>query len=298
MFKGTLTALITPFNRGSIDIPAFENLVRWQIESGIHGLVPCGSTGESLFLSHEEHKDLVARTVSISSGQVPVLAGSGAVTTAETIELTKNVKEAGADGALIVTPAYVKPGPEAMYQHFKAVTEAVDIPIIIYNNPGRTGSAMDQETLARLAQLPNIIGVKDSTSDMTRPTLTNIALGDKFLQFSGEDPTVFGFLAQGGMGWISVISNIAPTMCAEICNAWERQDMETFATIRNKLMPLMKALFCESNPVPVKCAASILGLCQNEMRRPLTEASAQTETLLRTLIGQIGITLTMKAGRG
>lgn len=284
MFKGVFTALITPFNQGKVDYEAFDKLVEWQIESGIHGLVPCGSTGESLFLNHEEHFSLIERTVAIAARKAPVIAGASAISTDETIILARQAKTVGADGVLIVTPAYVKPGPEALYQYYKTIAETVDIPLIIYNNPGRTGSTMDQETLARLAKLPNIVGIKDSTSDLTRPTLTNLALGNDFIQFSGEDATAAGFLAQGGQGWISVSSNIAPWLCAELYNAWEAEDLSRMATLRNALMPLMKALFVESNPVPVKYAASALGLCRNELRKPLLPANPSTETLINSLL--------------
>lgn len=285
--KGVLTALITPFHNGRVDYGAFEKLVQWQLESNIHGLVPCGSTGESFFLSHEEQKNLIQRCVSVVNKRIPVIAGASAITTDETLLLVRQAKEARADAALVVTPPYVKPGSEALYQHYKTLNDQANFPIIMYNNPGRTGLAMDQETIYRLGKLSHIIGIKDSTNDLTRPTFTRINLGETFLQFSGEDPTAISFLSQGGIGWISVISNIAPRLCVDLYVAWEERDATKMATLRDMLMPLMKALFIESNPVPVKYAASLLGFCQNELRRPLLEARSQTQEVVQEVMKKI-----------
>lgn len=295
MFKGTITALITPFQEGKIDLAAYEKLIDWQVSAGIHGLLPCGSTGESLMLTHEEQKQLIDCCVKVVDQRVPVIAGTSAITPKETIKLTQQAQSLGVDGALIVTPAYVKPGPEALYQYYKTVHDAVDIPIIIYNNPVRTGLTMDLQTIERLAQLPRIIGIKDATSILTRPTETRLAIGPDFKQFSGEDPTAFGFLAQGGAdGWISASANIIPQFCAQVFEAWEAQDLKTFSDLRDKLFPFMKAMFMETNPVAIKYAASVLGLCRNEVRSPLLEATPKTEETVRSLITQIGITLEMQ----
>ena len=287
MFKGTFTALITPFKDGEIDFQAFERFVEWQIESGIHGLVPCGSTGESLLLSHSEQKALLQRCVSITAGRVPIIAGAGAITPQETLFLMEQAKEAGAQAALVVTPAYVKPGQEALYQHYKTLNDEGDFPLIIYNNPGRTGVTLDQETLYRLGTLPNIVGIKDSTNDLTRPTLTRLALGDSFLQFSGEDPTAVAFLSQGGSGWISVVANVAPNLCSNLYRAWTDEDQKKLSHLRDTVMPLIKTLGMDSNPVSIKCAVSLLGFCQNEVRRPLMKATTETEAALKEALTKI-----------
>lgn len=269
MFKGSITALITPFKDGEIDWPAFENLVEWQIEQGSHGLVPCGTTGESPTLSHDEHNAIVERCVRVVKRRIPVIAGTGSNSTKEAIDLTLNAQKAGADGALIVTPYYNKPTQEGMYQHFKAIHDATKIPIVLYNIPGRCVINMSTETMARLAKLPRIIGVKDAAGDLTRPLETSRVIGPDFCQLSGDDITAAAFLAQGGHGVISVISNIAPALCAQMQEAWIEGDMENFNRIRDLLAPLGNALFVESNPAPVKYAASVLGLCRDDVRLPL-----------------------------
>ncbi len=273
MFKGSIPALITPFKDGEIDWAAFENFVEWQIDQGTHAVVPCGTTGESPTVSHDEHMAIVQRCADVVKKRIPVIAGTGSNSTSEAIELTQHAKEAGADAALIVVPYYNKPTQDGMIAHFKAIHDSVALPIIVYNIPGRCVVDMNNETLAELAKLPNIIGVKDATGDLTRPLELARLAGKDFCQLSGDDITAAAFLAQGGHGVISVVANIAPKLCADMQNAWEAKDYETFASIRDKLAPLGADLFCESNPAPVKYAASALGICSDEVRLPLLPAS-------------------------
>lgn len=280
MFKGSIPALITPFKNGEIDWPAFDNFVEWQIEKGSHALVPCGTTGESPTLSHDEHKRLVKRCVEIAAKRIPVIAGTGSNSTREAIELTEDAKKAGADAALIVTPYYNKPTQDGLYNHYKAITASVDIPVLIYNIPGRCIIDMSVETMTKLSKLPNIVGVKDATNDLARPLETRLSIGDDFCQLSGEDATASAFLAQGGHGCISVVANVAPAESAAMQNAWAKGDMATFNAMRDLLAPLSKALFCESSPAPVKFAASILGLCSEEVRQPLVCASERARGLV------------------
>ncbi len=289
MFKGAITALITPFKDGEIDWPAFESLVEWQVEQGIHGLVPTGTTGECPTLSHDEHMAIVQRCVDVVKKRVPVIAGTGSNSTREAIELTQHAKEAGADGALIVTPYYNKPTQEGLIEHYKAIHEAVDIPIVIYNIPGRCVIDMNVETMAKLAELPRIVGVKDATGDLTRPLATTSTCGTDFCQLSGDDITAPAFLAQGGHGVISVISNIAPAECAALQNAWVNGDSKTFEKIRDQLAPLGTALFVESNPAPVKYAASVLGLCTDQLRRPLLPASDGARKIVDKAMAHAGL---------
>jgi len=289
MFKGAITALITPFKDGEIDWPAFENLVEWQVEQGIHGLVPCGTTGESPTLSHEEHMAIVQRCVDVVKKRVPVIAGTGSNSTREAMTLTAHAKQAGADAALIVTPYYNKPTQEGLFEHFRAIHEAVDIPIVIYNIPGRCVVDMSVETMARLAELPRIVGVKDATGDLARPLETAQKCGSDFCQLSGDDITAPAMLAQGGHGVISVISNIAPAQCAGMQNAWFDGDLKTFAEIRDRLAPLGTTLFIESNPTPVKYAASVLGLCTDQVRRPLLPASDAARKVVEDAMEQAGL---------
>lgn len=289
MFKGSIPALITPFKDGEIDWKAFDQFVEWQIEQGSHGLVPCGTTGESPTLSHEEHNAIVERCVQIVKQRIPVIAGTGSNSTREAITLTQHAKDAGADAALVVTPYYNKPTQEGMYQHFKAIHDAVSIPIVIYNIPGRCIVDMSVETMARLAELPNIVGVKDATNDLGRPVTVRREIGPDFCQLSGEDATAPAFLAQGGVGCISVVANIAPALSAEMHEAWQAGNLERFAEIRDLLDPLANDLFCESNPAPVKYAASVLGLCTDQVRRPLLPASDEARAKVNRAIAHAGL---------
>lgn len=281
MFTGSITALVTPFRDGRLDEKAFQDFVEWQIAEGSHGLVPVGTTGESPTLTHEEHKRVVELCVEAAAGRVPVIAGTGSNSTHEAIDFTRHAKEAGADAALVVTPYYNKPTQEGMYQHFKAIQDAVDLPIIIYNIPGRCVIDMSVETMARLAKLPNIVGVKDATNDLARPLKVRTSIGPDFCQLSGEDATVMAFLGQGGHGCISVTANVAPRLCARLHEAWRAGDLATAFDIRDRLMPLHTALFAETSPGPVKYGVSLLGKCSGEVRLPLVEVSEATKEKVR-----------------
>src|SRR4051812_23261830 len=277
MFKGSLVALITPFRDGAVDEKAFQDLVAWQIKEGTNALVPCGTTGESPTLSHAEHHRVVELCIEVAKGKVPVIAGAGSNSTAEAVSLTKHAAKAGADAVLVVTPYYNKPTQEGLYQHFKAVHDAAEIPVIIYNIPPRSVIDMSVATMARLAKLPRIVGVKDATMDLARPLRQRIAIGPEFCQLSGEDGTALAHLAQGGHGCISVTANVAPRLCAEMHRAWQKRDIDTAMKINERLMPLHDALFCESSPGPVKYAASLLGLCQPTGRLPICEIAAESK---------------------
>lgn len=289
MFKGSFVALITPFKNGKVDEAAFVKLVEWQIEQGTHGLVPCGTTGKSPTLSHQEHKRVVQLCIETARGRVPVIAGAGSNNTVEAIELTAFAKEAGADAVLSVTGYYNKPSQEGIYRHFKAVNDAVDIPIILYNIPGRTIVDISLETMTRLFELKNIVGVKDATANLARVSLQRDAMGPEFCQLSGEDATALGFNAHGGVGCISVTANVAPALCAEFQQATLDGDFRKALEIQDRLLPLHNALFLDPNPAPVKYAASLLGFCENEVRLPLVTASTPTEEKVRDAMKSAGL---------
>ena len=289
MLEGYVTALITPMRDGEVDEEAFRAFVEWQIAEGVSGLLPCGTTGESPTLSHDEHRRVTEICIDVAKGRVPVLAGTGSNSTAEAIELTRHAKMAGADAALLVMPYYNKPSQEGMYQHFKAIQDAVALPQYIYNIPGRSVVNMSVETMARLAQLPNIVGVKDATADLTRPTLTRMAIASDFNQMSGEDGTAIGFFAQGGHGCISVTSNIAPRACAEFFTAWKTGDTSKALELHTRLMPLHDVLFCESSPIPVKYAAYMLGKCGPEMRLPMCAPADASKQRIETVLRDLGM---------
>ncbi len=289
MFEGSITALITPFENGRVDEAAYQKFVQWQIDQGTEAVVPCGTTGESPTLSHEEHMRVTELCIEVAKGQAPVIAGTGSNSTAEAVSLTQHAKQAGADAALVVTPYYNKPSQEGLYQHYKAIHDAVEIPIVIYNIPGRSVVDMSVQTMARLAALPNIVGVKDATADLTRPAKTRAAIDADFTQVSGEDATVVPFLAQGGHGCISVTANVAPRPCADLHDAWRKRDFDTVAKINDRLMPLHEALFVECSPGPVKYAASLLGLCQNRLRLPMIRVTAETEIKVRDAMTHAGL---------
>jgi len=289
MFQGSIVALVTPFRNGAFDEAAYRELVEWQIAEGTDGLVPCGTTGESPTLSHDEHKHVVKVCIEAAAGRVPVIAGTGSNATAEAVDLTRHAKAAGADAALVVTPYYNKPTQDGLYQHFKKIQDAVDIPIIIYNIPLRSVIDMTVETMARLAKLPNIAGVKDATQDLTRPMRTRLATGDEFCLLSGEDGTALPFLAGGGHGCISVTANAAPRLCADMQRAWRTGDLPTALELQDRLMPLHGALFCESNPCPVKYALSLLDKCTSEVRLPLAEISDAGKDIVRQAMTSVGL---------
>lgn len=289
MFKGSFVALITPFRNGKVDEAAFVKLVEWQIEQGTHGLVPCGTTGESPTLSHDEHKRVVKLCIEAARGRVPVIAGAGSNNTVEAIELTAFAKDAGADAVLSVTGYYNKPSQEGIYRHFKAVNDAVDIPIILYNIPGRTIVDISLETMTRLFELKNVVGVKDATANIARVSLQRQAMGPEFCQLSGEDGTALAFNAHGGVGCISVTANIAPKLCAEFQEATLAGDYAKALQIQDRLMPLHNSLFIDPNPAPVKYGASLLGLCENEIRLPLVTASAPVQDKVRDAMRSAGL---------
>ena len=280
-FRGSFTALVTPFKNGSIDERAFRDLVNWQIAEGTNGLVPVGTTGESPTLSHEEHKRVVEWTIEEARGRVPVIAGAGSNSTREAIELAQHAEKAGADAVLVVTPYYNKPTQEGLYQHFKAINDAIDIPIIIYNIPSRSVIDMSVDTMKRLFELKNIAGVKDATANLVRVSQQQAALGEDFNQLSGEDATALGFMAHGGHGCISVTSNVAPRLCAEFQSACLRGDFRTALKLQDQLMPLHIALFLETNPAPVKYALSVLGRCEETVRLPMVPVSEKTKAAVR-----------------
>ena len=289
MFKGSFVALLTPFKNGELDKAAFKSFVEWQIAEGTNGLVPVGTTGESPTLSHDEHDEVVELCIETAAGRVPVVAGAGSNSTAEALRLTKNAKAAGADAALIVTPYYNKPTQEGLYRHYATIAEAVDIPILIYNIPGRSIVDMTVETMAKLAEIPNIVGVKDASADLTRPMYTSAAIAGDFCQLSGEDATIVPFLAGGGDGCISVTGNIAPRLCSDLHAAWQSRDLDTVMDLQARLMPLHDAMFCESSPGPVKHAASLLGKCEAETRLPLCEIADSSKAHVEAAMKSAGL---------
>ncbi len=288
-FRGSFTALVTPFKNGSVDEKAFRELVNWQIEEGTSGLVPVGTTGESPTLSHEEHKRVVEWCVEEARGRVPVIAGAGSNSTAEAIDFSRHAEEAGADAVLIVTPYYNKPTQAGLYEHFKAINDAIGIPIIIYNIPARSVIDMSVETMSRLFELKNIAGVKDATASMVRVSEQRRAIGHGFNQLSGEDATALGFMAHGGHGCISVTSNVAPRLCAEFQGACLRGDFPAALLLQDKLMPLHQALFVETNPAPAKYALSVLGKCAETVRLPMVPVSDKTRTAVRDAMVHAGL---------
>ena len=289
MFRGSFVAIVTPFKNGHVDESAFQALVEWQIAEGTDGLVPCGTTGESPTLSHEEHQRVVELCIEAAGRRRPVVAGTGSNSTDEAIALTRHAKKAGADAVLVVTPYYNKPTQEGMYLHFKAIHDAVDLPILIYNIPPRSVVDMSVETMARLAKLPNIVGVKDATMDLPRPMKTRMAIGDKFCQMSGEDSTAVNFLAGGGHGCISVTANVAPRMCAEVQKLWRANKTQEAIALQQRLMPLHIDLFCESNPVPAKHALHLLGKCAPDVRLPLAPLSEAGREKVRRAMQATGL---------
>ena len=269
LFKGSCTALITPFDGDRVDEDAFRRLVGWQIDEGTEGLVPVGTTGESPTLSHDEHKRVVELCIKEASGRVPVIAGAGSNSTAEAIDFSRHAEDAGADALLVVTPYYNKPTQEGLKRHFTAIADAVSIPVIIYDIPGRSVIAMADETMEELAGHQRIAGVKDATADLARPTSLQNRIGKGFAQLSGEDATALAYRAAGGHGCISVTANVAPGLLAEMHAAWDKGQIARAMEINALLMPLHEALFCESSPGPVKFAAAQMGLCDESLRPPL-----------------------------
>ena len=277
MFKGSFTALITPFKNGKFDETSFRSLIDFQINSGTHGLVPTGTTGESPTLSHDEHIRIVEVCIEQANNKVPIIAGTGSNSTDEAIFLTKHAEKAGADAALVVTPYYNKPSQEGLLQHFTEIANSVNIPIVIYNIPGRSVIDMTNETMAKLYKLKNIVGVKDATGDIPRVYSTKNDVGKDYILLTGDDSTTLAFMTYGGHGAISVTSNIAPQLCSEFQNLCMDKKFYEASIINDQLMPLHRALFLESSPGPVKYAASVLGLCSEEVRLPVTTISKETK---------------------
>lgn len=289
MFKGSYTALITPFKGGKIDEKAFARFIEWQIEQGVHGLVPSGTTGESPTLNHNEHNQVISICVDIAKGRVPVMAGTGSNATHEAISMTQHAQKAGADAALIVVPYYNKPTPAGLYQHFKAIHDETDIPIFLYNVPGRTVVNMSDDLVAKLAELPRIVGIKDATGDLSRPKYLAAKAGRDFIQFSGEDDSAVVFNREGGQGVISVTANIAPKLVAQVQKATLDGDWEKAEEIQDKLMPLHAIMFCETSPGPVKYAASLLGHCSEEMRLPLVPPGDENKAKIKAVLESLGL---------
>ena len=289
MFKGSIVALITPFRDGQVDEDALRKLVNWHVEQGTDGIVPCGTTGESPTLSHDEHNRVVEIVVKEVSGRIPVIAGAGSNNTAEAIALTQHAQEAGADGVLHVAGYYNRPNQEGLYQHFKAVHDASDLPIIVYNIPPRAIVDILPETMARMANLPRIVGVKDATGDVARVSRERLLLGDGFCQLSGEDGTALAYNAQGGDGCISVTANVAPKLCAEFQKACTAGDYVQALGMHENLMPLHIALFLEPSPAGTKYAASLLGLCEAEARLPVVPLTTSTAERVEAALKDVGL---------
>jgi 4-hydroxy-tetrahydrodipicolinate synthase len=288
-FRGSFTALVTPFRNGSLDEKAYRDIVNWQIQEGTNGLVPVGTTGESPTLSHDEHKKAVEWCIAESDGRVPVIAGAGSNSTKEAIELSQHAEKAGADAVLVVTPYYNKPTQEGMYQHFKAINDAIGIPIIIYNIPARSVIDMSVDTMTRLFELKNIAGVKDATANVLRVSQQRAAMGPDFNQLSGEDATCLGFMAHGGHGCISVTANVAPRLCSEFQAACLKGDYSAAVKIQDKLLPLHQNLFIETNPAPAKYALSLLGKCADTVRLPMVPLSDKSKTIVRDAMVHAGL---------
>jgi 4-hydroxy-tetrahydrodipicolinate synthase len=288
-FRGSFTALVTPFSNGSVDEKAFRELVDWQIQEGTNGLVPVGTTGESPTLSHAEHHEVVEWCIDEARGRVPVVAGAGSNSTAEAVDLAKHAEKAGADAVLVVTPYYNKPTQEGLYQHFKAINDAIGIPIIMYNIPPRSVIDMSVDTMKRLYELPNIAGVKDAAGSVVRASLQRAAMGPDFIQLSGDDALTLGYMAHGGHGCISVSSNVAPRLCAEFQAACLKGDFAAALKLQDKLMPLHTALFVEASPAPVKYALSLLGKCPNKLRLPMVPATEKGQLAVREAMVHAGL---------
>jgi 4-hydroxy-tetrahydrodipicolinate synthase len=270
MFSGSMVALVTPFKNGEVDWQSLEGLVEFHLRSGTHGIVPCGTTGESATLSHQEHDDVIKAVIKAVNKKVPVIAGTGSNSTAEAVRLTREAEKSGADGALMISPYYNRPTQEGIYQHYKKVASEVGISIIIYNIPGRTGSKIEPETLARLSEIKNIAGVKEATGSVDQAIDVIRLCGDRLAVYSGEDSLIFSLMALGGKGVISTVANVAPRETAQLAEACLKGNWEKGRDWQFKLMPLIRAVFIETNPIPIKTALSLMGKCTGELRLPLT----------------------------
>lgn len=290
MFSGSLVALVTPFKNGKIDERRLDDLIEWHIRSGTHGIVPCGTTGESATLSHEEHTQVVKLVVEIVRKRVPVVAGTGSNCTAEAVRLTREAREVGADGALMISPYYNRPTQEGIYQHYKAVAQAVPgFPIIFYNIPSRTGSNIEPGTMARLAEIENIVGVKEAAGSIDQVLNILSACGDRLAILSGEDSLTFSMMSLGGKGVISTAANVVPREMADLANACLAKQWEKAAQLQIRLIPLIRALFMETNPIPVKTALALMGLCELELRLPLVPMAEGNRERLQTVLKEYGL---------
>ncbi len=292
LFSGSMTALVTPFNAdgSTIDHGAMTALVERQIAGGTQGLIPVGTTGESATLGDENKGKVIATTVKAAAGRIPVIAGTGTNSTWETIEFSKEAEQLGADALIVVTPYYVKPTQAGIIGHFAAIHEATRLPIIVYNIPGRSVIDITRETMVELAKMERVVGVKDATNDLTRPLDTRLQIGPDFAQLSGEDATVAAFLAQGGHGWISVTSNVAPVEMRQLYDAWQARDMDRFIQLRDRLMPLHRAMFVENSPAPAKFALAELGHCNAVCRLPISPLTEAAQAVVREALAMVAIT--------
>jgi len=289
MFQGSIPALITPFRDGKVDEAALIGLVNWHVAEGSHGLVAVGTTGETPTLSHEEHEHVIEVVVQTAASRIPVIAGAGSNNTDESVRLMRFAKKVGAAAALVVTPYYNKPSQRGLYHHYKTLHDAVDLPILIYNIPGRSVIDMTPATMGELARLPRIVGVKDATGDVSRVSDQRIACGSDFLQLSGNDDSALGFNAHGGRGCISVVANIAPRLSAEFQEAMLAGDYARALTYQDRLMPLHRAAFAEPNPAPTKFALSLLGKCSDEIRSPMVPLEEPTRERMRGAMRHAGL---------
>ncbi|HXW69612.1 MAG TPA: 4-hydroxy-tetrahydrodipicolinate synthase [Dissulfurispiraceae bacterium] len=289
MFSGSIVALVTPFKNGNFDEKAYSNLIEWHIAGGTRGIVPCGTTGEASTLDYDEHCRVIEVAVNTVNKRIQVLAGTGANATNEAIDITAKAKKLGADGALLVTPYYNKPTQEGLYRHYKAVADAVDIPIVLYNVPGRTAVNMLPSTVARLAECKNIVAIKEATGDLKQVSELIRLCGDRIAVLSGDDFTTLPLLALGGKGVISVTGNIAPGDVAEMCNSWDRGDVAKARDLHFRLEPLNAAMFIETNPIPVKTALALMGKINEEFRLPLCEMSPANKEKLKSVIKSFGV---------
>ncbi|HEV7692106.1 MAG TPA: 4-hydroxy-tetrahydrodipicolinate synthase [Hyphomonadaceae bacterium] len=289
-FKGSWPALVTPFRDGKVDDKAFVALVERQVANGTHALVPCGTTGEASTLSHEEHRHVVELCVKTAAGRIPVIAGAGSNSTDEAISLMQHAKTVGAHAALVVNPYYNRPSQDGVYAHYKTLNDAVQLPIFLYNVPGRTGADLQPELIGRLSQLPNVIGIKDASADLSRVARHTALCGKDFVQISGEDPTAVGFNAQGGVGCISVTANVAPKQCSQMQEATLKGDYATARRINDTLARLHRAMFLEPSPSPAKYALSLLGLCTDETRLPIVPvSSAEVKKEIEAAMKEAGV---------
>jgi 4-hydroxy-tetrahydrodipicolinate synthase len=289
MFSGSIVALVTPFKDGGVDWASLEGLVDFHLKNGTHGIVPCGTTGESATLSHQEHDDVIKAVVKAVNKRVPVIAGTGSNSTDEAIRLTREAEKSGADGALLISPYYNRPTQEGIYQHYEKVASSVGIPLIVYNIPGRTGSKIEPETLARLAEIKNVAGVKEATGSVDQAIDVIRLCGDGLAVYSGEDSLTYSLMALGGKGVISTVANVTPREMSDVAQACLKGDWETGRKLQFKLIPLIRAVFIETNPIPIKTALSIMGKCGGELRLPLTPMAEGNLKKLRQAMADFGL---------